>query len=178
MRPIHPFVPNGETPSYVVQYHPYDPRLPAAFAEVRRLIQEAAGPLTVEHVGSTSIPGVGGRNAIDIAVPVAETARQAVQNAMYRLGFEDSPFPHYLPLLVGRFSWRGAEYPVLLYLVQPESRVYEDWLSFRAYMRSNPTDARAYDEVKRQAVGSGSVDGEQYQAAKTPFVESVAAKLR
>jgi GrpB-like predicted nucleotidyltransferase (UPF0157 family) len=177
MQPILPFETVGET-GYVVQYHPYDPKLPAVFAELKRLIQEASGAATVEHVGSTSIPGVGGRNAIDIAIPIVQAERERVRAAMLMLGFTDSPFPHYLPLLVGRFGWQGTKYPVLLYLVPAESPVYEDWLRFRAHMRSNPADARAYDAVKRQAIGSGSVDGERYQAAKTPFVESVAAKLR
>jgi GrpB-like predicted nucleotidyltransferase (UPF0157 family) len=175
MRPILPFETDGES-GYVVRYKPYDAEFPVVFAELKRLIQGAAGPVTVEHVGSTSVPGVGGRGAIDVAVPIHEAEQQNVHAAMLRLGFQDSPFPHYLPLLVGRFNWRGVEYPVLLYLLPPESPVYEGWLKFRAHMRASAADATAYDAVKRQAIGTGSVDGERYQAAKTPFVESVATK--
>jgi GrpB-like predicted nucleotidyltransferase (UPF0157 family) len=174
---IHPFTSADEATPYTVQYHPYDADLPAVFARLKHLVRRATGARVVEHVGSTAIPGVGGRNALDIALPVDDAQRQCMHSALLALGFQDSPFPHYLPLLVGRFRWRGRAYPVLLYLVAPQSGVYEAWLKFREHMRANPADARAYDAVKRQAAAAGPVDGEDYQAAKTPFLAAMASRL-
>ena len=178
MKPIQSFVAGTDEGPYTVQCHPYDTKLAAVFEEVKRLAQDAAGPVTVEHVGSTSIPGVGGRNALDVAIPIEESRQPAVRSALYQIGFEDSPFPHYLPLLVGRLAYQDTEYPILLYVVSPESKVYQGWIEFRDHMRSHAADAEAYDAVKRQSLAAGNVDGERYQDAKTPFLAGISAKLR
>lgn len=177
MKPILSFTDATQGADYTVGYHAYDPALAAAFEEVKRLVRDAVGPVTVEHVGSTSIPRVGGRNALDIVIPIKEDEQSTVRQALYELGFQDSPFPHYLPLLVGRLAYQNKEYPILLYVVSPQSSVYQDWLTFRDHMRSHPVEAQAYDAVKRQAIAAGKVDGEEYQEAKNPFLTSMSAKL-
>ncbi len=75
------------TSSYTVDYHPYDANLPAVFNEVKRLIQQALPDARVEHVGSSSIPGVGGRNAIDIVIPTAVSDQAAIKSHLATLGF-------------------------------------------------------------------------------------------
>lgn len=165
-----------DTP-YIVHYHPYDPRLPSVFEKVKLLIQSAAGPIPVEHIGSSSIPGVGGRNVLDMAISAAEAKQPEIRRALYELGFEDSPFPHYLPLLVGEVAFESKSYQILLYVVAPESSVLEAWLEFRDYMRGHPEEARAYDATKREAIAKGSVQGQDYQQAKNPFLAAISAKL-
>lgn len=177
MKLIQPFADSNDTAPYTVQYLPYDSALSVAFEEVKRLVQSVAGAILVEHVGSSSVPGLGGRNALDVAIPLAEEAQPTVRSHLYELGFQDSPFPHYLPLLVGRLSYRNTQYPVLLYLVSPQASVYRDWLTFRDYMRSQTADAFAYDAVKRQVAAPGA-EGERYQEAKGPFLAAVSDKIR
>jgi GrpB-like predicted nucleotidyltransferase (UPF0157 family) len=177
-KPIQPFQSRGESESYALHYEPYDEALPSVFADVKLLIQNIADHVTVEHVGSTSIPGIGGRNVLDVVIPLSEQNQPALRQALYALGFEDSPFPHYLPLLVGRRQHGDKQYPILLYLVSPGSTVFRDWLRFRNHMRTHPDDAKAYDAVKRHVLASGRVDGEHYQEAKSPFLASMSAKLR
>jgi GrpB-like predicted nucleotidyltransferase (UPF0157 family) len=165
-----------DTP-YVVQYHAYDPRLPGVFEKVKLLIQSAAGPIPVEHIGSSSIPGIGGRNVLDIAIPAAEAKQPEIRRELYELGFEDSPFPHYLPLLVGEVAYESKNYQILLYVVAPESSVFGAWLEFRDYMRGHSEEARAYDATKREAIAKGRVKGDDYQRAKDPFLSAISAKL-
>jgi dephospho-CoA kinase len=162
---------------YVVEYHLYDPRLPSVFEKVKLLIQSAAGPIPVEHVGSSSIPGVGGRNVLDIAIPADPAKQPEIRHVLHELGFENSPFPHYLPLLVGEVAHESANYQILLYVVAPDSSVLEGWLKFRDYMRGHPEDARTYDATKRAAIAAGRVKGDDYQRAKNPFLAAITAKL-
>ena len=164
--------------SDTAEYHPYDANLPMAFNEVKRLIQEVLPDIQVEHVGSSSIPGVGGRNVIDMVIPAADPDQAAIKHHLYALGFQDSPFRHFLPLLVGVIAFQGHGYPILLYVLSPESEVYADWITFRDYMRAHAEDAQAYDTVKQQAIAAGKVEGGRYQQAKTPFLISVMAKIQ
>jgi GrpB-like predicted nucleotidyltransferase (UPF0157 family) len=158
-------------------YQPYDPALPEVFAEIRTLILRLLPEVEVEHVGSTSVPGIGGRNVIDLAVLAPERDHRAVRTGLLAVGFEPSPFPHYLPLLVATASRGGRDYPVLAYVVTPTSDVYVRWISFRDHMRTHPVDAHGYDLVKRQAIADGHTDNETYQTAKTPFILGVVEKL-
>jgi GrpB-like predicted nucleotidyltransferase (UPF0157 family) len=177
MKPIQSMKAATADAPYVVEYHTYDPRLPDVFEQIKRLIQNAAGPVSVEHVGSSSIPGVGGRNVLDIAVPAAESHHADIKKAMYTLGFEDSTFPHYLPLLVGQIVHESKSYQILVYVVSPKSPVLSGWLRFRDYMRGHPEDAQAYCIAKEEAVASGKAEGGDYQEAKNPFLASISAKL-
>lgn len=164
--------------SGVTSYQPYDPALPEVFAEIRTLILRLLPTVRVEHVGSTSVPGLGGRNVIDLAVLAPEEDHSTVRSSLQQSGFEPSPFPHYLPLLVTTAVSSGRSYPVLAYVVTPTSDVYAGWASFRDHMRTHPDDARDYDKVKQEVIAQGHTDGEAYQAAKTPFILGVVDKTQ
>ena len=168
---------HGDEP-YIVRYHEYDPQLPGVFENLKRLIQGATGASEIEHVGSSSIPGVGGRNVLDVAVPVAPAEQHQAKQALLDLGFEDAQFPHYLPVLVGQIPHEERVYPILLYIVAPDAPVLKEWIAFRDYMRSHAEAARAYDSTKRDAIASGRVVGDNYQDAKTPFIVSIVEQLR
>lgn len=178
MKPIQNIQNVSDDTPYVVHYQAYDAQLPDVFKNIKSLIQSAISEIAVEHVGSSSIPGVGGRNVLDIALPVAEENQPTVKQALYDLGFEDSPFPHYLPLLVGQIAHGGKNYQILLYVVAPSSGVLSDWIEFRDYMRDHAEEARAYDATKREAIANGKVMGDDYQEAKTPFIDTITEKLR
>ena len=164
--------------SDTVEYHPYDPQLPAVFDQIKRLIQRAAPDLRVEHVGSSSIPGVGGRNVLDIVIPVEGPAQASIEQHLYGLGFQDAPFRHFLPVLVGVVSEQGKDYSILLYVLPPDSDIYQGWITFRDYLRAHPEEAQAYDRVKQQAIAAGTVDGQRYQQAKTPFLVALTEKIQ
>lgn len=171
---IGPFGPSADTTGY----QPYDTALPAVFAGIKSIILEAMPDASVEHVGSSSIPGVGGRNVVDIALPCALEVHDAIRIRLKALGFEDSPFPHYLPLLVASAHSNGRNYPILLYVIDPNDIIYRQWVQFRDYMRLHPEDAQAYDEVKRRAVADGHGEDGSYQEAKTPFIVSLMGKIQ
>lgn len=171
---IGPFGPSVDTTGY----QPYDAALPGIFAGIKSIILEAIPDASVEHVGSSSIPGVGGRNVIDIAVPCALEIHDAVRSRLRTLGFEDSPFPHYLPLLVASAHSNGRYFPILLYVIDPKDEIYRQWVQFRDYMRLHPEDAQAYDEVKRRAIADGHGEDGSYQEAKTPFIISLMGKIQ
>jgi GrpB-like predicted nucleotidyltransferase (UPF0157 family) len=173
MKLIKSFGPTSDS----VQYNPYDANLPSAFAEIKSIIHAALPDADIEHVGSSSIPGVGGRNVIDVSVIAGDADQIEIKRHLYDLGFQDSPFPHYLPLLVGTLAFQEKNYPILLYVVEPDAHVLKSWIAFRDYMRLHPEDAQAYDQIKRNNIAAGMVGGERYQEAKTPFIVSMIQKI-
>lgn len=161
----------------ITEYHPYDPNLPLVFLELQRIIQNVLPEVKIEHVGSSSIPGVGGRNAIDIVIPAEDPEQGTIRRQLLKLGFQVSPFKHFMPLLVGGIEFEGKVYTILLYVISSRSQVITGWITFRDYMRTHPGDARSYALLKQQTVAAGKRDGWSYQRAKTPFLESIMKKL-
>jgi GrpB-like predicted nucleotidyltransferase (UPF0157 family) len=161
----------------ITEYKPYDQNLPDIFQLIKGLIHQELPGIRIEHVGSTSVPGIGGRNAIDIAIPASESEHESIKAKLYKIGFNDSPWQHYIPLLVGLIDYQDKTYPILLYVLSPDSPVFKGWLKYRDYMRIHPEDAQAYDNEKQKNIKAGAVKTDDYQKAKTPFIISMVQKI-
>src|SRR5258705_6139182 len=164
--------------SDAVDYHPYDINLSAVFEQIKNIVQQTLPGIQVEHVGSSSIPGVGGRNVIDIAIPTIDPDQTSIKDQLQALGFQDAPFRHFLPILIGSVSHQSKEYAILLYVLSPDLDVYKDWIIFRDFMRTHPDDAHAYDQVKQETIAAGKTNGGKYKQAKTPFLVLTVIKVR
>jgi GrpB-like predicted nucleotidyltransferase (UPF0157 family) len=155
----------------------YDPRWPALFdAERDRL--RAAAPLaivSIEHAGSTSVPGLGAKPIIDVLVTLRrflnphEIAAVCAPGHEYR-GIDQDIQRQY-------FSKRSSPaFHVHCYL--PGSPEAARLLAFRDYLRSHPEAARAYEALKRDLAAEYRFEREKYQDAKTDFVRGVEEAAR
>lgn len=160
-----------------MSYEDYDERYPQVAAEVVKAIQAMLPSTQVEHVGSTAIPGLGGRRVLDMVLPAEPEKHHEMESKLLSMGFIKSPFPHFLPMLAGSIHYHGKDYPVLLYLLPQEHEVYQGWMAFRTYMRQHPEEVQDYAEVKRRAIAEGKTDPGSYQQAKTPYLESLVKRL-
>lgn len=80
---------HGEQPEEAIEVVPYDVSWPARYARLAEAIRDVLGPaaLTVEHVGSTAVPGLAAKPVIDIDLVVADpTDEAAYVPALERLG--------------------------------------------------------------------------------------------
>ena len=69
----------------------------------------------VEHVGSTSVPGLPGKGIVDLATETSPDAIPGIVDAMYELGFGPQPgpdpWPPTRPMLVGSYALDGRRVP-------------------------------------------------------------------
>jgi GrpB-like predicted nucleotidyltransferase (UPF0157 family) len=96
----------------MIEIVPYDPYWPALFETEAARIREAAGALVlrIEHVGSTSVPGLTAKPVIDIQVSVASLENPAAYSELLaQLGYSHVPLG---PIdLVYPFYQRPAAWP-------------------------------------------------------------------
>ena len=172
-------------PSYPILVVDYDPNWPIIFADLSRVIAESLGELalSIEHVGSTSVPGLAAKPIVDFDVVVE--SRRAVSESiehLARLGYihqGDLGVP-------GREAFRhggddevprdgsGRKWPTHnLYVCAKDNEALALHLAFRDYMRQNPKEAAAYAELKRGLAQQFPHDMDAYVNAKTEFVESI-----
>jgi|SRR5581483_3094632 len=161
------------SPTLVVDY---DPAWPAQFDELARPIRAALAALEpeVEHVGSTSVPGLAAKPIVDVDVVVRtkEDVPAAIEG-LRTLGYVyqgDKGIP-------GReaFLWPPHAAPHHVYVVVAGSKPHVDHLAFRDHLRAHPEVAAAYAELKRGLAERFGDDRFGYTDAKTSFIAGVLA---
>jgi GrpB-like predicted nucleotidyltransferase (UPF0157 family) len=158
-----------------VQVVPYDDAWPALFeAEAAQIRAALGGELRViEHVGSTSVPGLAAKPVIDIAISV-ESLDDLDIGAVEALGY--SYVPKFEEELPNRKYFTRGDYHAHVY--EREHEEFMDYVRFRDYLRTHPEDARAYGELKLALAAEFIDDRAGYQAAKAPYVARLVAALR
>jgi GrpB-like predicted nucleotidyltransferase (UPF0157 family) len=163
-----------------VELHAYDPNWPAAFERERRLI----GPLfprpprLIEHMGSTSVPGLPAKPIIDIIVLVddLEHGRAAI-SALEATGYSfwaDNPDKTKLYLVKGLPPAPRRTHHLHIYDDEDEVQRH---LVFRDHLRSSPEARAAYLALKEELAARFRDDREAYSRNKTEFVDELVLSL-
>jgi GrpB-like predicted nucleotidyltransferase (UPF0157 family) len=152
----------------------YDPRWPGYFQELRAPVVAALGDLvvTVEHVGSTAVPGLAAKPIIDIDVVVRSVTD--IPESIVRLAALG--YIHRGDLgISGReaFVSPAGKPRHHLYLCALGCDELRRHRSFRDYLLSHPHDARSYEELKKAAAIRFANDRAAYNHAKSLFVETI-----
>ena len=156
----------------------HDPEWARRYEEERaRIIAALVGLITgIEHVGSTAVPGLGGKPVIDIMVGVArfEDGERCVA-PLEGLGYEyrgEAGIPGRL------FFRRGLPRTHQVHLVEQGSDFWEDQLLFRDFLRAHTETAEEYYNLKKELAARFRTDREVYADAKTPFIRTVLERAR
>lgn len=156
---------------------PYDEAWPGRFREAAAGLTTVLGDdWLVEHVGSTSVPGLVAKPVIDLAVRVPEACRvRDVDDVLAGAGWAEiltSVSTHEVRMLLsGRMRTHIAHFFPADAWDTAHQRLFADWL------RRNPEDAQRYAELKTTAWAEGE-RGRAYTAAKSVFVQEVVDKAR
>ena len=127
----------------------YSPSWPARFAAERQRITEALGPTArrIDHVGSTSVPGLDAKPIIDIDVSVQNPDDEsAYLPALERAGY------HLRVREPGHRLVRTMNRDVHVHICGEGSDWERQHLLFRDWLRCNAADRHAYAALKRELV--------------------------
>lgn len=154
---------------------PYHRLWPAEFERVRRELAYTLPSwiMSIEHVGSTSVPGLDAKPIIDILVGVPDLDRcLELVPTLEVLGFEhrpddDLPDRHYFPRTIGGLRRHHVS------VAQPSSRHHRNTLVFRDALRRDTNLADRYAELKRRLAATVGLDRLSYLNGKTDFILGV-----
>lgn len=151
----------------------YDPEWPKTFARIRDNIWRVIGDArAIEHVGSTSVPGLAAKPTIDIDI-VVEWLRDlpVIAERLGRLGYT-----HQGNLgIEGReaFSASVGGRAHNLYVCSRDSIALKNHLAVRDYLRAHPRAAVEYAALKKQLATKFAHDSAGYVDGKTDFLISI-----
>ena len=158
-------------------FHPHDPGASAAARQLMAWISDKDTGLRIEHVGSSAVPGCGGKGTIDLAVAYPDGFLEAAKAILLDLGFQHHgsrrPFPESRPMLVGGIEHRGVVYPIHVHVLPASSFELEELRWFRDRLRSDTALQRAYEAEKVRILAEGVLDGVDYAEKKGEFVRRV-----
>jgi putative glutamine amidotransferase len=166
----------GRTRSYAISA--YDPAWPARYDEESARIRTALGDQVtgLEHVGSTSVPGLGAKPVVDIQVSVRSMVpRSAYVDPLVALGYRWVVDPwsdeHEY------FSRNeDAERAFHIHVCAAGSEWERRHIAFRDWLRDHPDDAAAYERLKRDLAERHPRDIFTYVDGKTEFIREIEAQ--
>jgi len=154
-----------------------DPVWTDRFETERDRVADASGEglLGVFHVGSTAIPDVPGKPALDV-LAVFEDA-DAMAAATDALADGDYERHHGGPDSALVVHW-GDDHAVFVKLHTRDDEKARNQIAFRDYLRDHPEARREYERVKREAAEAHPEDPEAYTQAKTDVVTTHVERAR
>ncbi len=168
----------------MIEIIPYQPRWPGEFAVIGGRIRQALSGLAVriDHIGSTSVPGLAAKDIIDVQVTVHELG-SSVEDALRRAGYVRSEgiwrdhVPPAAPETQAewlKWMFEPAEGRRAHIHVRVAGRLNQRYpLLFRDYLRSHPPVAQAYAQVKIALAKYHADDVEAYYDVKDPVCDII-----
>jgi len=156
----------------------YDRRWPEMFESHKSIIAGAlaGAALGIEHIGSTSVPGLAAKPIIDLLLVVADSSNETsyltqLEAAGYVLRVREPDFHEHRML-------RTPERDVHIHVLSSGSPAIDRYLLFRDRLRNNANDRQRYERTKRTLAAQSWSDMNDYADAKTEVVESIIAAAR
>ena len=149
----------------------YDPAWPAIFEELSAKVWGVLDDLAlaIEHIGSTSVPGLAAKPIIDMSV-VLQSAEQ-VPLAIERLATLGYAHRGNLGVEGREAFWSPEELPAHhLYVCPKGSLGLINPLALRDYLRVHPDAANAYGSLKKSLASKFSDDIDAYLDGKTGMI--------
>ena len=155
----------------------YDPTWPGRFEKIAAELRTLGdAEWTIEHIGSTAIPGMRAKPIIDLAVRIRdsdglEAHRAALEAAGWRLGSAVRTHP------VMILEAGGVRSAIAHFFTEEEwadvhQRLLRDWLL------AHPEDVDRYSHAKCDAVAAAARGTSTYNAAKTPVIQEIVDRAR
>lgn len=165
--------PSGVPPIVLVEY---DPQWPIVYELESKLLREQLGELglRIEHVGSTSIPGIAAKPVIDIQISVQQLhPLDPCRRRLGRAGYTHDPHADdaTYPFFHKPSSWPHTHHVHVCSVGGAEERRH---LAFRDYLRDHPELAAAYESEKRALArrhhAASRESRNAYSEAKSDFI--------
>lgn len=161
-----------EAPSYV-EWKPI-------FVEVADLlvgfIKKESDSIEVHHIGSTSIPGCGGKGSIDLAVAYPQGKLEPAKAIIDDLGFQRqktrNAFPESRPMRTGAIEYKGQFFKVHVHILSEDSKELTELIYFRDWLKLDIISRNKYVELKKRILEQGVRDSVDYSNLKGEFFQT------
>jgi GrpB-like predicted nucleotidyltransferase (UPF0157 family)/mannose-6-phosphate isomerase-like protein (cupin superfamily) len=155
-------------------FTPHDPRAVEVAARVAGLVVARLPDVIVEHIGSTAVPGCGGKGVVDLMVLYEPSHLAEVRRGLEELGFQHQtgrdPFPEDRPMRLGSFERDGKRFRLHVHVLRADSPEVDELKTFRDRLRGDSTLRDQYVALKQKILADGVTDSLDYCLRKGEFI--------
>ena len=164
----------------IVELQEYNSDWDIQFMREKQRIDRVIGHqiLAIEHIGSTSVPGLAAKPIIDIMIGISDLDKGLSFVAPLReIDYEYIPLTEIKDRLFFRKGyWRQGT--CHMHLCKYNGNEWRDKLLFRDYLRANPKAAAEYVSLKQQLAAKHKYERSAYTKEKGPFIKEILLKVR
>lgn len=168
-------------------FHPYHSYyIKRAQAEIERL-KSALPNNIIEHIGSTAVPGLGGKGIIDLYILENRENLKKTSAIVQKLGYTHKPsggIPNERLFHQRTVKYEGGHKQMFhVHLTYKENKDWESCILFRDFLKQNPGLTKEYSEIKLEAVKEAKKfrkkndKKEAYMKIKKPVIDKIMLQL-
>ena len=159
----------------------YDKKSPEFYRKEKCFIQDKLDvEFDIHHIGSSAVPGLGGKNWIDILLLVddEETAKQTLDR-IEELGYIHSKTAssEHREFFKRKTKYFGKEKRFHLHLMWKTESKYTELLAFRDYLCEHPEEAERYYDLKKSWKKKAD-NSDEFTELKTEYVKEIVEKAQ
>ena len=163
----------------ILKLFPADENFAKLFSVEKTRLEKILSPeISIEHVGSTAVPGLGGKGLVDIAVGVKDisdvqpTAEILIRNGYYVDRRKERPSDRIILSSYERTVTSG-EYALgdnNIIVIVKDGKIWQDGILFRDRLRESKKLRDEYMSLKERAFVESGEDREKYKQLKKDFI--------
>jgi len=158
----------------------YDNTSPDKYLSIKDFILNSINisPLDVEHVGSSSVSGLGGKRVIDVLLVTLKEKTFEVVKKLQTIGYKFNPErgagtfdDRYF--ISGDFKYNNQMIHVHYHITYRESKEYENKIKFRNYLIKHKAEADNYYKLKIKWMEQANKDLIKFAELKSPYIKNI-----
>ena len=165
-----------------VKILPYDKEAPKIFDDFKKFLEEIIPcEIKIKHIGSTAVPGLGGKNVIDVMIITEKENMKKVLEILESKGFRHNPGADVKPEKIfasGEYEYKGKERHIHIHITYQGSNEHVDKILFRDYLRNHPEEAKKYYELKKEWSIEAGENRQKYTELKTEYIREILEKAK
>jgi len=156
-------------------FNRYSEKYNQLFNREKNKLKKIFPEVKIEHVGSTSIQGLGGKGIIDIAIKIPRNKLSESLKKLKKLRYEhskDHPKNVKRVFLQKKIKYGGKERRIHIHLVF-DNEFWESFIVIRDYLRTHNKERVEYIKIKKEAIKHAMGEGKKYREYKNSFLEKI-----
>ena len=155
---------------------PYNKQYLSMFLKEKNKIEKSLGEnIKMEHVGSTSVPKLGGKGIIDIAIKTPRNKLDQFLKKLHKLGYEhnlEHQRNNKRVFLQKKIRYGGKERRIHIHLTL-DDKFWNSFIVLREYLRNHEKERDKYAKLKRKATKFAKGNGKKYREYKDKFLNNL-----
>jgi GrpB-like predicted nucleotidyltransferase (UPF0157 family) len=162
-----------------LNYAEYNRNYPRVAEKIIQDIAQVTKLFEVEHIGSTAVPGAGGKGIIDLMALYPEGALEETKEVLLSLGFckqgKDFTYlwPERRPMYLGKYDFENETYMVYIHVIRNGCDEMRRFRVFRDRLKEKISLLIEYCDVKQTIIADGTKDTDEYAKSKIPIIKKI-----